>query len=82
MLVMFALAQAVTVRMGHLLGAKEILSAIMVNVVGILLAIIPMSIIAFCYWFLPTFFISIDLDVSNPVLSNVYLFSKRNDNKC
>lgn len=65
MSVMFALAQAVTVRMGHLLGAKDILSASKVNVVGIVLAVVSMSIVAIFYWFFPTMLISIDLDVSN-----------------
>lgn len=66
MSMMFAIAQAVTVRMGHLLGAKEVLSAKKVNAVGICIAVILMSVIALFYWFLPVALISIDLDVSNP----------------
>lgn len=65
MSVMFALAQAVTVRMGHLLGAKDVLSARKVNGMGICLAVISMSLVAILYWFFPLALISLDLDIYN-----------------
>lgn len=66
MSVMFAIAQAVTVRMGHLLGAKKIYAVSTVNLMGIGIAVISMSIVAIIYWALPGALISIDFDVYNP----------------
>jgi len=66
MTVIFSTAQAVTVRMGHLLGAKEILLAARVNNAGILIAAVFMGLVALCYWFIPLPLIAIDFDVNNP----------------
>ncbi|VVC75414.1 Multidrug resistance protein NorM [Aquicella siphonis] len=63
---MFAIAQAVTVRMGHLLGAKDIHSAEKVNYIGIGIAAAFMSLVAIAYWAFPALLISIDFDIQNP----------------
>jgi MATE family multidrug resistance protein len=64
--VVFSIAQATTVRMGHLLGAKEISSAENANYAGILIAASFMGIIAIFYWLFPSVLISIDFDIHNP----------------
>jgi len=63
---MFAIAQAVTVRMGHLLGAKEIYSVGKVNTVGICIAVTTTSTVALFYWFLPSPLITIVFNVNDP----------------
>lgn len=64
--VMFAIAQAITVRMGHLLGANEVAPAEKASYVGICFALILTGILAVLYWFFPTPLIAIDFDVNNP----------------
>jgi MATE family multidrug resistance protein len=65
MSVIFSIAQAITVRMGHLLGAKEIDSAKNAAYIGIFISATFMGIIAICYWLFPSLFISVDFDVHN-----------------
>ncbi len=65
MTVIFSIAQAVTVRMGHLIGSKEIETAKQVKNIGIVLSFVFMSIWALIYWLFPSFLISIDLDIHN-----------------
>lgn len=66
MSVIFSVAQAVTVRMGHLIGANEIGAAKHANYAGLCISISFMSLFALIYWLWPNLLISIDLDVKNP----------------
>lgn len=63
MSLIFSIAQAITVRMGHLLGAGDRSSAERACYVGIFLSACLMVIMAICYWTVPTALISIDFDV-------------------
>ena len=63
MSLIFSIAQAITVRMGHLLGAGEVASAERACYVGVFLAALLMIIIAVFYWTIPTTLISIDFDI-------------------
>ena len=63
MAVIFSLANAVTVRMGHLLGAGDKASAQRTAYVGIFISAALMLLVAICYWCIPTHLISIDFDV-------------------
>jgi MATE family multidrug resistance protein len=63
MSLIFSIAQAITVRMGHLLGAGNVPSAERACYVGVSLAACLMIIMAICYWTIPTVLISIDFDV-------------------
>lgn len=63
--VVFSIAQAITVRMGHLIGAKEVRSAERASYVGISLAVFFMMIVAIIYWSIPSILISIDFDVND-----------------
>lgn len=65
MSLIFSIAQAVTVRMGHLLGARDIASAERACYVGICLSAFLMIIIGILYWSIPSTLISIDFDVRN-----------------
>lgn len=56
----FAMAQAVTVRMGHLLGAKEPLLANRAAHAGILLSFAAFSLVALAEWLFPHTFIALD----------------------
>ncbi len=64
--VIFSIAQAITVRMGYLLGAQETHSAKQACFAGIWLSAVPMGIIAIVYWCLPALLISFDLNISAP----------------
>lgn len=64
--IIFCIAQAITVRMGHQLGAKQIASAERASYAGISLAIFFMIIVAFFYWVIPEMLISIDFNVHDP----------------
>jgi MATE family multidrug resistance protein len=66
MSIMFAIAQSVTVRMGHLLGAKDVKAAEKVAYLGVGIVTIPTTIIALIYWFNPSILISLDFDINNP----------------
>lgn len=66
MSVIFSIAQAITVRMGHLMGAKEINYAKHTAYVGIIISATFMLIMAICYWAFTLLLISIDLDVHDP----------------
>lgn len=64
--IVFSLAQAVTVRMGHQLGAGEVASARQTAYTGMTLSGAFMGIVALFYWFMPSLLIAVDFDVHNP----------------
>ncbi|BCA95984.1 hypothetical protein TUM19329_23450 [Legionella antarctica] len=66
MSLIFSIAQAITVRMGHLLGSRDIVSAERACYVGVFLSAFLMIIIGSLYWCIPSTLISIDFDVHNP----------------
>lgn len=66
MSIIFAVAQSITVRMGHLLGAKEINAAEKASHIGIAIAVLFISIISVIYLLFPEVLISVDFDVNNP----------------
>jgi len=61
--VVFCIAQAITVRMGHEIGAGNNASASRAAFAGIITAAIPLCIIAVLYWTIPQLFIAIDFDL-------------------
>jgi MATE family multidrug resistance protein len=66
MAVVFSIAQAVTVRMGHKLGSKQFHIAEQTAYAGIVMSFTFMLIVAILYWFFPKYLIAIDFDISNP----------------
>lgn len=67
MSVIFSIAQAITVRMGHQIGAKQIVDAKRTAYTGIILSVSFMCCVALCYWTIPTLLISVDFDIYNSV---------------
>lgn len=63
---MFAVSQAITVRMGHLLGAGEPHAAEKASHIGIVIALMFISCVAVVYWVFPSALISIDFDIHAP----------------
>ena len=61
--VIFSIAQAVTVRMGHLIGAGDVASARSAGYTGVCLSGLLMAVAALFFWFSPSMLISIDFDV-------------------
>ena len=71
MSVIFSIAQAITVRMGHLLGAKDTNLAKRAGYTGTMISAIFMGIIAIVFWMFPSLLISIDIDIHNPINANI-----------
>lgn len=68
--VIFSIAQAVTIRMGHFLGANQVLDSKKTARVGLLFSVGFMSLIALCYWLIPHVLIAVDFDLRNPEYAN------------
>lgn len=66
MSVIFSIAQAITVRMGHLLGAKDINLAQRAGYTGASISATFMGMIAIIFWLFPSMLTSIDIDIQNP----------------
>jgi MATE family multidrug resistance protein len=75
--VIFSIAQAITVRMGHLFGAGEIRASITASYMGIYLAMAFMMIVAIAYFFFPESLISIDINTHDPENSNLIYHAKQ-----
>ncbi len=63
--IIFSIAQAVTVRMGHQLGAKQYDDVKRTAITGVIISAFFMSCIALIYWTVPRLLISIDFDLLN-----------------
>jgi len=66
MSIMFSIAQAITVRMGHLLGNKEIHNAKRAANIGVITAAGLAGVISILIWCAPRAFISVDFDLNDP----------------
>lgn len=66
MSIIFSIAQAITVRMGHLLGAKQLHSAKNTAYAGTIISGSLMGIVGICFWVFPSLLISVDFDINNP----------------
>lgn len=75
--VIFSIAQAITVRMGHLLGAGDVGSSATAGYVGTFLALACMMIVAIVYCFYPEKLISIDINIHSPENSNLIHHAKQ-----
>ncbi len=71
----FAIAQAVTIRMGHLLGAKEVSAAKRANDAGIFLTLLVMGISALIYILFPAQLIGLDFDVNAPANASIVYYA-------
>ncbi len=63
--IIFSIAQAITVRMGHQIGANQVDDAKRTAYTGVILSVLFMFCIAICYWTIPTLLISVDFDIHN-----------------
>jgi MATE family multidrug resistance protein len=71
MSVVFSIAQAVTIRMGHLLGAKKRDAAEKSAYIGVMIAAVFAGMIAIVYWCFPKTLISLDFDLHNPANAEI-----------
>lgn len=62
----FAMSQAVTVRVGHSVGQQDITGVRYAAYVGMVLNFFCVLIIALAFYFFPTFFFRLDLDIYKP----------------
>ena len=77
MAVIFSTAQAITVRMGHLLGARDKVAAEQSAYVGIFIAMLFMLLVAICYWCFPHQLISVDFDSNDPKNAEIVHFASQ-----
>jgi MATE family multidrug resistance protein len=75
--VVFSIAGSVTVRMGHKIGEKDIVSANNASHAGVFLSVTFMLITAVCYLFFPERLIAIDLDIADPKNWELIHYSKQ-----
>lgn len=61
--IIFSIAQAVTIQMGHQLGAKNVAAAKNTGYVGACISGLLMIIAAILFWFIPTRLISLDFNI-------------------
>lgn len=73
----FAMAQAITVRMGHALGKKSLEVAIRAAYIGIAMTVVFMSAVAVIYLFFPNTLIALDLDLHDEKNAEVILYAQR-----
>ncbi|WP_392537513.1 MATE family efflux transporter [Legionella sp. 227] len=73
--IIFSIAQAITVRIGHLLGEGDISSAKHAGYTGTFASVIFMSVAALIYWFFPELLIGIDFDTHDPLNQGVVHFA-------
>ncbi len=77
MSVVFSLAQAVTVRMGHKIGERNIDAAARTSQAGVFLSLLFMIIAFLFYCGFPSLLISIDLDMHDPANAQIIMFAKQ-----
>ncbi|MEO8401008.1 MAG: MATE family efflux transporter [Gammaproteobacteria bacterium] len=75
--IILSLAQAMTVRMGHHLGANQPKIAERTSYAGIILSTIIMIIIAFFYWFSSDALISVDFNLYDPRNAETIYLAKK-----
>jgi multidrug resistance protein, MATE family len=64
--VIFSIAQAVTVRMGHQFGAKLYDDVKRTAITGVFISTSLMAMVAIIYWIIPQWLIAVDFDLQNP----------------
>lgn len=64
--VFVGIGQAITIRVGHLLGESEIISAKYACYSGVYISTLYTVIVALFYWLFPNTLVAIDFDINNP----------------
>ncbi|MEO8401413.1 MAG: MATE family efflux transporter [Gammaproteobacteria bacterium] len=64
--IVFAMSQAVTVRVGHAVGRQDLVGVKYAVYVGMLLNFFFVMIIALSFYFMPNFYLSLDLSMHDP----------------
>ncbi len=75
--VTFSVAQAVTVRMGHTLGAHQLGMAERAVYIGLFISVSFMVLVAMGYWFCPESFIALDLDMTAEKNATIIVYTKQ-----
>ncbi len=73
--IIFSIAQAITVRMGHLLGEGDVITAKRTGHIGTFISVTFMIGAALIYWFCPKLLIAIDFDIHEPDNQEVLHFA-------
>lgn len=73
----FSMAQAITVRMGHVLGEKAFQVAIRAAYIGTCMAAFFMACVVLIYYFSPDFLISLDLDLTDAKNASIIAYTKK-----
>jgi len=75
--VVFSTAQAITVRMGHLLGAGDVVNAARASVAGIALSTGFMVLVGLIFCVYPEQLLSIDINIADPANANLIYHAKQ-----
>jgi len=73
----FSIAQAITVRIGHLLGAKQVDDAKKVAILGIQIAAVFIGFFSILDCFFPNQLIAMDFDINNPKYYQMIHYAKQ-----
>lgn len=73
----FAMAGAITIRMGHTLGAKQIQEAQRTASAGVCIVGCIMLLIALVYWFFPGWLLGIDFALEDPANATIIALAKK-----
>lgn len=74
--VIFSIAQAVTVRMGHQIGAQQFNLLKKTALAGVIISTVFMLMVALAYWLVPNVLISVDFDIHQASTHNVISFAQ------
>lgn len=75
--VVFSIANAITIRMGHKIGENDIAAANCTSQAGIFLSVSFMLIVACFYLLAPDWLIAVDLNVSDPENASIIHYAKQ-----
>lgn len=76
-MVTFCMAQAITIRMGHTIGAGDLNMAERAAYIGIACGLIFMVGVALIYWCVPNVLIGFDFDLHNPKNQTIVMLAKQ-----
>lgn len=75
--VLYAIAQAVTVTVGHALGKQNRVAAEKACYNGMIIVMSLIGLVSICYWLIPEKLISLDIDISDPKNAPIYFYAKQ-----
>jgi len=73
----FAIAQTVTIRVGHAVGRQDLKGVYYATYVGMALSFLFTLLLTLAFYFLPEFFLRLDININNPMNANLIHMAKQ-----